>query len=62
MPIGDIYICPFCGDTFDKIQDDEDARKEYEINFPGAKWEDRITVCDDCYQEIVVPDLNKTQH
>lgn len=57
MAVGDIYICPLCGDSFTKVIEDEEARKEFEINFPGANWNERVPICDDCYKETVIPDL-----
>lgn len=48
------FNCGVCKQTFDKIDEwtDEDALKEYEEN--GFTDEDKVSVCDDCYN-ILMP-------
>lgn len=54
------YTCQLCGGEFQSNSDwsDDDAKAEWEKNFPDDKWEDRAIVCDDCYKPIMT-NVNK---
>lgn len=53
--LGEQYICAHCGGQFTKPWTDEEARAEYEANFPilTARGDDVSMVCDTCYQAII---------
>lgn len=48
------FKCALCKDVFPKAWTDEEARKEYETNFPQESEdnEEEEIVCDDCYNKL----------
>lgn len=46
------YTCGNCGKTFEKGWSDEEARAEYQQNFPETQGHPEALVCDDCYRAI----------
>lgn len=46
------FVCGECGGTFDKGWSDEDAQAEMLANFGELPDDDRVTVCDDCFQAM----------
>ena len=48
------YECAVCHGIFEKALTDEEARKQFEEEFPGMPFvEDGCDlVCDDCYQKM----------
>lgn len=54
--MSDTYTCAECGRTFVKTWTDEEALAEMAEmveNFGDVPPEERATVCDDCYEEIM---------
>lgn len=53
------YKCAVCGEIFNFVRDEtwseEKANEEYKQKFPGASFENRDIICDDCWQ-FVKPD------
>lgn len=47
------YKCDVCGKVYLKGQTDEEARAEYEQNFPQTQGDEKAVVCDDCYQRLM---------
>ena len=49
------FRCYHCSDVFEKEWTDQEARREYEENFPVESSEGwaEATVCDDCYKEFM---------
>ena len=49
-------ICRLCGKVFTPLRNKEwnekIAKEEYEKMFPDSPWEDRVIVCDDCYEHV----------
>ena len=53
----DEYRCAMCGGVFKTAWTDEEARAEQEANGWGSiSQEDCVTVCDDCYQQMIALD------
>lgn len=48
-----IYRCNHCGGIFTSDWDDEEAKKEFEADFPNCDMSDAVVVCDDCYIEFM---------
>jgi len=47
------YTCSLCKEEFNKIISDEDAKKQFEEEFPNCKFDpDMPLVCDDCYTKM----------
>lgn len=55
--MGKEYTCAHCGGTFEAGWSDEEARAEFEKNWPGEPFDpDLPQVCDDCYRMMVAAD------
>jgi hypothetical protein len=51
------FTCSICGETFDKGLSEEDAEKQFAIEFPldyaaGIRPADCDLVCDDCFHAM----------
>lgn len=44
--------CGVCGDTFEPSWSEEECIAEMERDFGNIPEEERMTVCDDCYQVL----------
>jgi hypothetical protein len=53
------YTCAICRNRylFTIDPDDEKIRAEYHRNYPGASWEERVVICEDCWKEYGFSDL-----
>jgi len=52
------YTCSLCKEVFNKIISDEDAKKQFEVEFPHCTFNpDLPFVCEDCYNKMnaVIP-------
>ena len=55
------YVCSLCKEEFNKTISDEEAKKQFEEEFPHCKFDpDLPVVCDDCYNKMnnIVPSKN----
>ena len=52
MTVENQKICQFCGKDFVSPFTDEQAREELETEFPGARLEDCVIVCSECFDHI----------
>jgi hypothetical protein len=59
QPETEEFTCAFCGRIFAKEWTHEEALAEYRENFGRAKRAEGVSVCDDCYTEFVLPELEK---
>lgn len=51
--VTETFTCEQCGRTFARAWADEDAKREYERNFPLLDPDGpKAVVCDDCYKPI----------
>ena len=50
--MSDEYTCEMCGGRFGKTWTDDEVLAECEQYFGVVAPEDRVVVCDDCYQAI----------
>ena len=50
--MSDMYTCAKCGGTYEKGWTDEESLAECFAIFGEVPIEDRVLVCDDCWEEI----------
>lgn len=53
------YKCAICGNIYTKTTSEEEILKEMKDNFGNVPINERVTVCDDCY-EIFMAFYNRT--
>jgi DNA-directed RNA polymerase subunit RPC12/RpoP len=46
------YTCGDCGETFESAWSEEEALAEMHRDFGDLAQDDRVVVCDDCYQAM----------
>ena len=56
----DEYLCPECFNVYNKGRTDEEALEvaRRRLNSPDLELSDTELVCEDCFNEIVIPKLN----
>ena len=56
----DQYLCPECLNVYGKGRSDEEALEQARrrLNDPDLDLSETELICEDCYREIVIPQLN----
>jgi len=47
------YTCEHCGGTFTEGWSAEERQQEYEETFPSNQEEEKVILCDGCYNELM---------
>jgi hypothetical protein len=60
VPEPNEFTCYCCGGTFTKERTDEEAMAEYRDTFGEAERAEGVSFCDECYEQYIVPELEKS--